>query len=229
MEILMRRSSRQKSEEQALNILSSLCATAEYCSGEMDEKMKRWDMPEAMRKRVIGRLISDGFIDDERYCRAFIHDKIHYAKWGRRKLELALYRKGVSKEISTPVLDAVPEETYLSILRPLMEARIKSVRARSVYERNQKLFRFAAGRGFTAEVIRRCIPGGEEMDAFPLDAEETGAFTDREDTPDRLSGTFGDDGQEDRLSSTFGEDDRIDRVSTTFGAQTPATNKKKKT
>ncbi len=195
----------------------------------MEEKMRRWNMPEEARTRVLGQLISDGFIDDERYCRAFVHDKISYAKWGRRKLELALYRKGISKHVSNPILNTIPDETYIKILKPLINTKIKSVHANSIYERNQKLFRFAAGRGFTAEVIRRCIPGGEEMDAFPLDAEETGAFTDREDTPDRLSGTFGDDGQEDRLSSTFGEDDRIDRVSTTFGAQTPATNKKKNT
>ncbi len=226
----MRRTIRQKSEEQALNILSSLCASSEYCSSDMEEKMKRWNMPEEARTRVLGQLISDGFIDDERYCRAFVHDKISYAKWGRRKLELALYRKGISKDVSNPILNTIPDETYIKILKPLINTKIKSVHANSIYERNQKLFRFAAGRGFTTDLIRKCIPEGDEMEVFPMDMEEeTDDFTDHKDTTDRISNTFEAEEQEDRISDTFGEDDKIDRVSTTFGAQKPTTNKKKGT
>lgn len=226
----MKRIIRQKSEEQALNILSSLCASAEYCSKDIEEKMKRWNMPEEAREKVMDRLISDGFIDDKRYCRAFVHDKITYAKWGRRKLELALYRKGISKDISNPILNTIPNETYIKILKVLINTKIKSVHANSVYERNQKLFRFAVSRGFSPDQIWKCIPEGDEMEVCSMDTNvETDDFTDQEETEDSISGTFEDDGPEDRISDTFGEDDKIDRVSTTFGAQKPAINRKKST
>ena len=227
----MRRIIRQKSEQQALEILSALCASAEYCSQDMIGKMKRWNMPEETRNRVIDKLISNGFIDDSRYCKAFVHDKIKYAKWGRRKLELALYRKGIPQTISTPILDVIPEEDYIHILKPLLKTKAASVHAESDYEFRQKLFRFAAGRGFAPDLIMKCMPAKEETsfaesksgtefseESFPEMEEnaEIGDFTDQKDPEENSSD---EEEQTDLISNTFGDDDKIDRVSTTFGAQ----------
>ena len=38
-----------------------------------------------------------------------------------------------------------------------MKQKSKSIKAESDYERNQKLVRFALGRGFTFDLIRQCV------------------------------------------------------------------------
>ena len=144
-------------EEQAYQKLSALCASAEHCSHEMVEKMRRWQMSEDAVARVMERLVSDKFVDDERYCRFFVRDKIRYNKWGRRKVEQALYMKRIPEDISARVLDEVDPQTYIDILRPLLQAKRKSVKAGSDYELNGKLIRFALGRGFSIEEARKCL------------------------------------------------------------------------
>ena len=56
-----------------------------------------------------------------------------------------------------PVLDAIPDEKYIEILRPLINSKRKTVKAKSEYEANMKLIKFALGRGFEMKIIRQCM------------------------------------------------------------------------
>ena len=151
-----------KSEKEAYLTLAALCAQAEHCQWEMLEKMRRWEVPEEAQARVMQRLVKERYVDDERYARAFVKDKIRYNKWGRRKVDQALWQKHIDEDIRKRVLDEVDDEEYLGVLRPLLKQKRKSTKANSDYELNQKLMRFALGRGFTFDIIRQCIDVEEE-------------------------------------------------------------------
>lgn len=153
-------------EQEAFVRLSALCASAEHCRHEMTEKMSRWQLPADVQERVVRRLEDEKYIDEERYCRFFVRDKIRYNKWGRRKVEQALMMKRISREVSRRVLDEVDFDDYVAVLRPLIESKRRSVRASSEYELNGKLIRFALGRGFSMDVIRECLDAGETDECF---------------------------------------------------------------
>ena len=149
-------------EQEAYLQLAALCAQAEHCQQEMRDKMKRWEIDETVQNRIIARLVKERFIDDERYARAFVKDKIRYNKWGRRKVQQALWQKRIDDDIQRRVLDEIEEKEYLDVLRPLLKQKRKTIKAQSDYELNQKLMRFALSRGFTFDIIRQCIDVEEE-------------------------------------------------------------------
>ena len=151
-----------KSEKEAYLTLAALCAQAEHCQWEMLEKMRRWEVPEETQARVMQRLVKERYVDDERYAQAFVKDKIRYNKWGRRKVDQALWQKHIDEDIRKRVLDEVDDDEYLKVLRPLLKQKRKSTKANSDYELNQKLMRFALGRGFTFDIVRQCIDVEEE-------------------------------------------------------------------
>ena len=153
-----------KSEKEAYLTLAALCAQAEHCQWEMLEKMRRWEVPEEAQARVMQRLVKERYVDDERYAQAFVKDKIRYNKWGRRKVDQALWQKHIDEDIRKRVLDEVDDDEYLKVLRPLLKQKRKSTKANSDYELNQKLMRFALGRGFTFDIIRQCIDVEEELE-----------------------------------------------------------------
>ena len=136
-------------EEQALRRLAAMCSKAEHSSGEVDAKMRSWQMDDGARTRVAERLRSAGYVDDARFCRSFVHDKMEFDKWGRRKIETALYRKGVSRDIYAPVLDSISDSEYAEALRPMLEAKRRNTKARSDYELNAKLIKYALSRGYS--------------------------------------------------------------------------------
>ena len=116
-------------------------------------------MSNEVQARVMARLVGERYVDDERYARAFVRDKIRYNKWGRRKVEQGLWAKHIDDDIRERVLGEVGDDEYLSVLRPLLQQKRRSVKADSDYELNQKLVKFALSRGFTYDIIRQCISG----------------------------------------------------------------------
>ena len=160
---------KQKSEQDAYLTLAALCAQAEHCQYEMLEKMRRWELDDEARARVMQRLVSERYVDDERYARAFVKDKVRYNKWGRRKVEQALWQKHIDEDIRQQVLDEIDDEEYISVLRPLLKQKRRSTKAANDYQLNQKLMRFALGRGFTFDIIRQCINLDDLEDLDSLD------------------------------------------------------------
>ena len=161
---------KEMTEQEAFLQLASLCANAEHCQYEMLEKMRKWELSEAVQAKVMVRLVKERYVDDERYARAFVKDKIRYNKWGRRKVQQALWMKRIDNEIQQMVLDEISDEEYLKVLKPLLKQKSKSIKAESDYERNRKLVRFALGRGFTFDIIRQClnVEDMEEMEEESL-------------------------------------------------------------
>jgi regulatory protein len=153
---------KEMTEQEAFLQLAALCAQAEHCEQEMRDKLKRWGFDESVQNRIIERLVRERYIDNERYARAFVKDKIRYNKWGRRKVQQALWLKRIDKDIQQRVLDEIDENEYLSVLRPLLRQKQKTVKAQNDYELNQKLVRFAIGRGFTFDIIRQCLDVDED-------------------------------------------------------------------
>ena len=143
--------------EMALQRLSALCASAEHCEYEMTEKMRKWEVEESDCERIMEYLRKAKFVDDERYARAFVKDKIKYNKWGRRKVEQGLWAKHIAEDIRQRVLDEVDESQYKSVLTDLMKSKRRSIKAANDYEMNRKLIKFALSRGFDYSIVRHCI------------------------------------------------------------------------
>ena len=141
----------------ALQRLSALCASAEHCEYEMTEKMRKWEVEESDCERIMEYLRKAKCVDDERYARAFVKDKIKYNKWGRRKVEQGLWAKHIAEDIRQRVLDEVDESQYKSVLTDLLKSKRRSIKAANDYEMNRKLIKFALSRGFDYSIVRHCI------------------------------------------------------------------------
>ena len=70
--------------------------------------------------------------------------------------------KHIDESILREALDDVDNEEYISVLRPLLTSKRKTTKAETDYEMNQKLLRFAIGRGFTFEQVKEVIDDVDE-------------------------------------------------------------------
>lgn len=144
-------------QEQIISKLTAVCARAEHCKDDMLRRMQRWQVDEATQREVISYLVKEKYIDEERYARFFINDKIKYNRWGRRKVEQALYFKHIPREVYEPLLDDVANEDFESVLLPLLQNKEKNLKYANDYEKRMKLLRFAMQRGFSYEQADKCI------------------------------------------------------------------------
>lgn len=169
------------SEREALLRCTHLCAGSEQCEWNLREKMRKWDVASEAIERIINQLYDEKYLDEARFAKAYAHDKLHYSHWGRRKIAQQLYQLHVGRSVTEETLQALRDETYLHILRDLLERKAPSIKGSNGYERRQKLIRFALGRGFDMDDIRPCLPpmgedAAEEMEDALYDEVEDGSF-----------------------------------------------------
>jgi len=149
------------SYEQALHRLAVYCSRAERCVYDVGRKMDEWEIPSEQKNKIIQKLQKEKFLDEGRYCRAFVHDKIRYNKWGFYKIRFELKRKQIPEKLIQEALKSLDPEENRERLRVLIEQKIKSVKGNNEWEIKQKLLRFATSRGFSqddVEIIFTSIP-----------------------------------------------------------------------
>ncbi len=54
---------------------------------------------------AVEKLQNEGYVDDERFARMYARELVNIKKYGRRRVEQELYRKGVDREIISLVLE----------------------------------------------------------------------------------------------------------------------------
>ena len=153
-------------EKEALQKAEAYCSAAERCRSEVEARLARCETGEPLEQSAIERIVThlqnEGYLCEERYARAFVHDKLHFCKWGRVKIGAALRQKGIPSATIQQALSEIDQEEYLEILEGLIASKRNGVRAASEYERAMKLLRFAAQRGFEPSVAGKIINLSED-------------------------------------------------------------------
>ena len=144
-------------EEEAFNKLAAMCSTSEYCRFDMQEKLYKWGIPLDKMKCILDKLENERYIDEERFCRAYVKDKFRFSKWGKKKISYSLALKKISPINSAKFINEIDREEYIETLKNILESKRKSIRAKDKYELNGKLIRFAISRGFEVDDIKCCI------------------------------------------------------------------------
>lgn len=135
----------------------AFCIQAERCIADVKSKLETWGADTATAESIIEHLLKEKYVDQTRFCAAFVRDKYRFNQWGRAKIGQALRLKKIPADLIAAGMEEIDEQEYLSILSNLIRQKGKSVKARSEYERNAKLIRFAVSRGFELEDIFRFL------------------------------------------------------------------------
>ena len=77
-----------------------------------------------------------------------------------------LRMKRLSDEDIRAGLEEIDTEEYDGILKKMLKQKMKGIKAANDYERSMKLIRFAVGRGFTLEEVRRFVNQVEPDEYF---------------------------------------------------------------
>ena len=62
---------------------AKLCAAREYCSDDIRRKLIQKGIAPKEADELCRQLKEKGFLDDQRYARAYVADKCRFNHWGR--------------------------------------------------------------------------------------------------------------------------------------------------
>jgi regulatory protein len=130
------------------------CASAEHCISEIRSKLQQWEATDEQCDTIIAHLLHTNYINEQRYCHAFAHDKVAYQGWGKLKIRAHLYAKQLPAEAITQALDNIDENEYQKTLEHVISSKKRSLKSTDSTAR-EKLIRFCLQRGFTYEEISK--------------------------------------------------------------------------
>lgn len=144
-------------EENALMRLEALCARSERCRHEAREKLRGWGIVGVPAEEIIKQLVKTRFIDDSRFARAFVNDKLKFSGYGRMKIRLLLVSKRVESSIISEALSEIDEDEYQEVLERIVALKGGRIEDVDTFEGRTKLYRYVMSRGFESDLAARTV------------------------------------------------------------------------
>lgn len=151
-------SERKYSFLEAKTKLEALCAYQERCSSELETKLYQWRFDQEDMDRLLAHLISNNFLNEERFTEAFVSGKINIKKWGKIKIRQHLKQKRISKYSMDKGISSIDPEVYISNLTELAERKYLSLASeKDSYAKKVKVYRFLASKGYETDLIKDVV------------------------------------------------------------------------
>lgn len=137
----------------ALSKAQKYCAYQERCQWDVDKKMYDWNVDEEIRDDVMASLISDNFVNEERFARQFANGRFRIKKWGKQKIRIELKKRQISAYSINKALVGIEDEEYRVTLLSLINKKKREIQAKNEFEKTHKLAQYLYSKGYESELI----------------------------------------------------------------------------
>ena len=128
------------------------CTYQERTQQEVRDKLYSYGLyPDAVEE-VLTELITEDFVNEERYARSFARGKFRQNKWGRIKIRQSLQQKELSRYCVEQGMQEIDEADYYDTLYQLVSRKWESLADDDSYTRKNKTVRFVLGKGYEADL-----------------------------------------------------------------------------
>jgi regulatory protein len=148
---------KKQTPEQAKEKIHQYCAYQERSHLEVRKKLFSYGLYSSEVEEIMSTLIADGFLNEERFAKAFAGGKFRMKKWGRIKIVHALEGKGVSKNCIRIGLKEIDNTSYADTLRELLRAKSGKVNQENIFSIRDKLSGYAMRKGYEPELVWRML------------------------------------------------------------------------
>ena len=137
----------------ALDRIKSYCALQDRCQWEVLQKLREWGLQQATKEHILEILITDKFIDEERFSSSYCRGKFRIKKWGKTKIINELKRKQISSICINTGLKEIDEKEYNLVLEKLFYQKERSIKDKNQFIRKTKIAKFLIQRGFENNLV----------------------------------------------------------------------------
>ncbi len=138
--------------DEVLDRMKRLCSRGERCRSDILRKVMAYGVTDP--ESVVEELVREGYIDDERYARAFARDKSSLQGWGKVKIRVDLQRKRIDESAITAALNEIDPIAADTKLQKLALSKLRQLQNESDPNlRKAKFIRYLMGRGYAYDEI----------------------------------------------------------------------------
>lgn len=132
---------------------ADFCAYQERTQQQVRDKLYSYGLYEDEVEEVLTELITEGFINEERFAVSYAGGKFRMKKWGRLKITHGLRGLKISEYCINKGLEEIEEEDYLNTLAHLLEKKRESLTDDNPFIIGRKLANYAIQKGYEPHLV----------------------------------------------------------------------------
>jgi regulatory protein len=140
-------------EKVALAKAEHYCAYQERSQQEVRDKIYEWGLWTEAVENIISQLISAGFLNEERFAKAYALGKFRQKAWGKIKIKQGLKFKKVPDVLIKKAMLLIDGDVYLKTLEQVLAKKGNILPEKDAYKRKYKLHQYAISRGYENDLI----------------------------------------------------------------------------
>lgn len=139
---------------EGLERIKHYCAYQDRCHSEVRNKLLELSYRGNELEEVISMLISEDFLNEERFARSYCRGKFRFKNWGRVKIIQQLKARQVSDYCIKKGLEEIDEREYLHVLEQLFLKKLETLRnEKNSWRKKSKLLQYLRSKGFEPSLI----------------------------------------------------------------------------
>lgn len=139
--------------EEARAKIQNYCAYQERSHHEVKDKLYSYGLYSGQVDELLSELITQGFLNEERFARAYAGGKFRMKKWGRLKIINEMERLGLTKKCINIGLSEIDGDDYYRTLIDLLNKKASLVEDQNIFIRKSKIAKYAIGKGFEPDLV----------------------------------------------------------------------------
>lgn len=120
---------------------------------ELRDYLKNKEEDTIIIEEVIDKLIDYKYLDDDRFTKAFIKDKLNFTNWGDYKIKNELKRLGVNEEIIYNNMTSIDDNIFYERINKIIDKDISINKKYSGIKLKNKIYNHLLTLGYSKEKV----------------------------------------------------------------------------
>jgi len=133
------------------------CAYQERSQQQVRDKLYDYGLHQDEVEEVLTELIMEGFINEERFARAFVGGKFRMKKWGRKKILQGIKPHKISEYCIKKGMEEIDHDEYWEVLLTHASKKYDQLKGNNIYVIKGKLTQYLYGKGFESDLIVEAV------------------------------------------------------------------------
>lgn len=139
--------------KEATQKIEYFCSYQERCHEEVVAKLRSMKMDSDEIDQIMVHLITENFINEERFACSFARGKHRIKHWGKIRIVNELRFKNISQTLINIALKEISTEEYLETFHSLAERHWETIRETNMMKKRKKFSDYMLRRGFESNLI----------------------------------------------------------------------------
>lgn len=153
----MQKPTKRLSPGAAKEKIYAYCAYQERSHQEVKNKLFEFGLYTSEVDEILSHLITEGYLNEERFAKAFAGGKFRIKNWGRIKIIHELEARGLTKNCIHSGIREIDEAAYQETLQQLLTKKLAQLPVENAFKKRDKLARFAIQKGYESELVWKFV------------------------------------------------------------------------